>query len=55
MRGFEVAGAGVYVPDSEIAFDGLIWRTAEEYGGARLERCRAFLAGSWCYADCSTR
>ena len=23
--------------------DGLIWGTAEEYGDARLERCRAFL------------
>ena len=22
---------------------GLIWETAEEYGDARLERCRAFL------------
>ena len=40
---FEVAGAGVYLPASELAFDGLIWRTAEEYGDARLERCRAFL------------
>ena len=26
-----------------LAFDGLIWGTAEEYGDARLERCRAFL------------
>ena len=40
---FEVAGAGVYLPASELAFDGLIWGTAEEYGDARLERCRAFL------------
>ena len=31
------------MPASELAFDGLIWRTAEEYGDARLERCRAFL------------
>ena len=30
------------MPVSELAFDGLIWRTAEEYGDARLERCRAF-------------
>ena len=40
---FEVAGAGVYLLASELAFDGLIWGTAEEYGDARLERCRAFL------------
>ena len=39
--GFEVAGAGVYLPASELAFDGLVWGTAEEYGDARLERCRA--------------
>ena len=43
--GFEVAGAGVYLPASELALDGLIWGTAEEYGDARLERCRAFLLG----------
>ena len=43
IGGFEVAGAGVYLPASEIAFDGLVWGTAEEYGDARLERCRAFL------------
>ena len=41
--GFEVAGAGVYLPASELAFDSSIWGTAEEYGDARLERCRAFL------------
>ena len=40
---FEVAGAGVYLPASELAFDGLIWGTAEEYGDARLDRCRVFL------------
>ena len=40
---FEVAGAGVFLPASELAFDGLVWGTAEEYGDARLERCRAFL------------
>ena len=43
VGGFEVAGAGVYLPASEVAFDSLVWRTAEEYGDARLERCRAFL------------
>ena len=43
VGGFEVAGAGVYLPASELAFDGLIWRTAEEYGDVRLERCRAFM------------
>ena len=41
--GFEVAGAGVYLPASEVAFDSLVWRIAEEYGDARLERCRGFL------------
>ena len=44
IGGFEVAGAGVYLPDSELAFDGFIWGTAEEYGDARLERCRAFMS-----------
>ena len=43
IGGFEVAGAGVYLPASELAFDGSVWRTAEEYGDARLERCRAFM------------
>ena len=33
----------VYLPASELAFEGLIWRTVGEYGDARLERCRAFL------------
>ena len=41
--GFEIAGAGVYLPASELAFEGLVWGTAEEYGDARLERCRIFL------------
>ena len=41
---FVVAGAGVYLPASELAFDGSVWGTAEEYGDARLERCRAFYA-----------
>ena len=43
IGGFEVACAGVYLPASDVAFDSSIWRTAEEYGDARLERCRAFL------------
>ena len=43
IGGFEVAGADVYLPAFELAFDGLVWGTAEEYGDARLERCRAFL------------
>ena len=41
--GFEVAGAGVYLPASEVAFDHSVWSTAEEYGDARLEHCRAFM------------
>ena len=43
IGGFEVAVAGVYLPASELAFDDLVWGTAEEYGDARLERGRAFL------------
>ena len=44
--GFEVAGAGVYQPASELSFDGSVWGTAEEYGDARLECCRAFMPAS---------
>ena len=40
---FEVAGAGAYLPAAEVAFDRSVWGTVEEYGDARLERCRAFL------------
>ena len=36
---FEVAGAGVYLLAAEVA----VWCVAEDYGDARLERCRAFL------------
>ena len=43
IGGFDVAGAGVHFPASELAFEGSVWGTAEEYGDARLERCRAFL------------
>ena len=43
VGGFEVAGAGVYLPASVLAFDHSVWGTAEEYGDARLERCRAFM------------
>ena len=43
IGGFEVAGTGLHLPASELACDGLVWGTAEEYGDARLERCRAFL------------
>ena len=43
VGGFELAGAGVYLPASAVAFDSMVWGTAEEYGDARLERCRAFL------------
>ena len=39
IGGFEVAGAGVYLPATELAFDGAVWGV-EEYGDARLERCR---------------
>ena len=43
LGGFELAGTGDYLPASEVAFDSSVWGTAEEYGDARLERCRAFL------------
>ena len=43
VGGFEFASAGVYLPASELAFEGSVWGTAEEYGDARLGRCRAFL------------
>ena len=38
-----MAGAGVYVPAPELAFEGSVWGVVEEYGDARLERCRAFM------------
>ena len=41
--GFEVAGAGVFLPAPEEAFRGAVWGTAGEHGDARLERCRAFI------------
>ena len=34
---------GFCLPASELAFEGSVWGTVEEYGDARLERCRAFL------------
>ena len=43
VGGFEFAGAGVYLSASELAFEGSVWGTAEEYGDARLEHCRAFM------------
>ena len=43
LGGFEVAGAGVYLPATEIAFANSVWGTVQEYGNAGLERCRAFL------------
>ena len=43
VGGFEVAGAGVYFPAAEVAFEGSVWGFAEEYEDARLERCRAFM------------
>ena len=44
--GFEVAGAGVYLPAPDEAFLGAVWGTAQDYGDARLERCGAFCAGT---------
>ena len=50
---FEVAGAGVCLLASEVAFECSVRGTAEECGDALLERCRAFLPVPWGYADCS--
>ena len=33
--GFEVAGAGVYLPAPDEAFRGAVWGTAEEHGDAK--------------------
>ena len=38
-----MAGAGVYLPAPELAFESVVWGVAEEYGDARLGRCRVFL------------
>ena len=43
VSGFEVAGARVHLPASELAFDGSVWGTAQEKGDADFECCRAFL------------
>ena len=43
VGGVEVAGAGFYLPAAEVAFESAVWGVAEEYGDARLERCRAFV------------
>ena len=40
---FSVAGAGLYLPAPELAMDGAVWGVAEEYGDARLQRCRVLL------------
>ena len=40
---FEVAGAGVCLPAAEVAFESVVWGVAEEYGVARMERCRAVM------------
>ena len=39
----EVAGAGAYLLAAEVAFESAVWGVAEEYGDARLERCRGVL------------
>ena len=31
IGGFNMAGAGVFLPASELAFDGLMWGTTKEY------------------------
>ena len=43
VGGYEVAGAGVYLSATEVAFESAVWGVAEEYGDARLERCRALM------------
>ena len=43
VGGFEVVGAGVYLPAPALAMDGAVWGVAEESGDATLERCRALM------------
>ena len=43
VGGFEVAGAGGYLPAPELTMECAVWGVAEESGDARLERCRAFM------------
>ena len=33
----------IYLLAAELAIEGSVWGTVEEYGDARLEHCRAFL------------
>ena len=42
IGGLELSGAGVYACPG-LAFDGAVCGVAEEYGDARLERCRVFM------------
>ena len=39
--GFQVTGAGVYLPAPELAMEGAVWGMVVDYGDARLDRCRA--------------
>ena len=43
IGGFEVAGACVYLPASEVAIESSVWRTAEEY----VLRCRRIGLSIW--------
>ena len=43
---FEVAGAGVYVPAVEVAFESAVWGVAEEYGGVMQTVQRAEFWGA---------
>ena len=52
VDGYEVAGAGVYLSATEVAFEGAVWGIVEEHGDARLERCRAFMPVPGVHADC---
>ena len=38
-----VAGTGVYLPGAELVVQGDIWEKGEEFGDARLDRCRSFM------------
>ena len=44
VGGFEVAGAGVYLPAPELAMDGAVWCVAEVKSHGHVERCRAFMS-----------
>ena len=53
IGGFEVAGAGVYLPASELAFDGLVLVNSRKVWRCSSGALPCFSACSWCHTDCS--